>query len=381
MWQQVAPFGMATNPAFVPIETPKGWMVSCPANMSADGKRSRKFFKDSKDAEKFAAGLRAKFRTGQRGGLISYDLSVKTAEANRILEPFGLDVLEAAKQTAALRKVLDPHQVSLAEAVKEVVLRLESAEGTELFIDRYKRAILANEEHWSDRYMMDMERLPRWVPEWFMKSRCQAVTPDMMERAVREGGAAARSTIDGRASYLSAIIGYRERHKKTSEITIMNPRQCGQMLRACESKAEVWAVALLIFAGIRPDAEKGEISRLDWSAVGKSEIYISKEVSKTNSDRFIKITPRLRRLLRGEHPAEGPVIPANWKRVYSRLRKAVDGIHGKQDVMRHTFGSNYLVAFGEKKAKIAMGHTPDSQTLYRHYRRAVTEEAGKRFFR
>ena len=158
----------------------------------------------------------------------------------------------------------------------------------------------------------------------------------------------------------------------------MTVEQCEAMLAACVSTQERRAVALLLWAGIRPSAEDGEITRLDWSAVGEGEIYIAAEVAKTGTDRHIKLTPRLSHLLAG-HPASGSVIPPDWRRIYQRLRKAA-GIAGEQDITRHTFASNFLAAFGEKDTKDAMGHTADSKTLFRHYRRAVTEADGIAFF-
>ena len=143
----------------------------------------------------------------------------------------------------------------------------------------------------------------------------------------------------------------------------------------------LWAVALLLFAGIRPSAEDGEISRLQWEAVDSVEpghIYVSAAVSKTNTDRHILITPRLGRLLRG-HPKMGPVIPANWPRVYARLRKEAR-LGREQDLLRHTFASNFLVAYGDDRCKEAMGHTPGSTTLFRHYRRSVVAAAGEKYF-
>lgn len=149
------------------------------------------------------------------------------------------------------------------------------------------------------------------------------------------------------------------------------------MLRACESPEERRAVALLLFAGIRPDSEGGEIARLQWEDVGADQIYIAAEVAKTGTDRHIPITPRLARLLRGRDTT-GPVVPANWKRVYQRIRKAA-GVTG-QDVTRHTFASNYLAAYGIDSARQAMGHSQTSATILRHYRRAVTEAAGRKHF-
>jgi integrase len=349
---------MAVSPKFAVIQTPHGYMVSVPGNMSSSGNRVRKFFPIATDAEKFAASLRKKYREGRRGGVIPHELAVMAGTAAEILEPHGVTILDAARS---------------------FIERMKNTGSSETFAERYDRALLDNEEHWSDRYKLDMERLPRWVGKGFMSKRLCDITTEVIESALRAHGAASQSTLDTRKRYVSAVMNHKTRHRKKTHIEIMTPRQCGQMLRACESPQERRAVALLLFAGIRPSADDGEISRLGWEAVGKSEIFVSREVSKT-SDHHIPITPRLRRLLRG-HPTEGPVVPANWRRVYKRIRSAVDGIAGKQDITRHTFASHYLAAFGEQATKQAMGHTAGSSTLFRHYRAAVTESAGVRYFR
>ena len=123
----------------------------------------------------------------------------------------------------------------------------------------------------------------------------------------------------------------------------------------------------------------GELSKLDWQDIDADHITIHPDTSKTDSDRHITITPRLRRLLRG-HPAEGSVVPPNWHRRIQAIRKAA-GIAGDQDIARHTFGSAYCVAFGVEAAKLAMGHTPNSETLFRSYFRAVKPAAAAKYFR
>ncbi|MFZ9937765.1 MAG: hypothetical protein ACO3JG_12025 [Luteolibacter sp.] len=49
---------MARIPQFIPVETSRGWMVSIPQDMTATGKRRRKYFAGKTAAEKFAATLR-----------------------------------------------------------------------------------------------------------------------------------------------------------------------------------------------------------------------------------------------------------------------------------------------------------------------------------
>jgi hypothetical protein len=359
MGQHMAAYPMSKTPSFSPVLTKSGWMISIPASMTGEGYRQRRFFADEDEAKKFSAGLRKKYREGQRGGVIPFELAVMAANAAEILEPHGVTILDAARA---------------------YVSRLDLVGSPETLQERYQSALLANEGRWSDRYKKDMDRLPRWVGRELMDMRVCDIQPADIANALRAHGAAAQSTIDMRSRYVSAILKHRPRHHRTSEIAIMSPRQCGQMLRACESPEERRAVALLLWAGIRPSAEDGEITRLDWSAVGPADIEIGADISKTGSGRHIPITPRLRRLIKG-HPASGPVIPANWRRVYKRLRGAVEGIAGKQDITRHTFASNFLAGFDDKAAKQAMGHTEGSQTLFRHYRKAVTEADGLKFFR
>lgn len=348
---------MGRRPDFEPVETKSGWMVSIPPGMSATGKRVRKFFPDLQKAQKFAGTTRAAHTAGLRG-LLTTELAAQAVVALRILQPLGISLPEAARMVAATQK---------------------ASEKTEVFKARWRRALLDGEKRWRQRYIDDMGKIPRWLGRTAMGMQCGELSDEAIERALRMHGARSLSTLAARKSRVMAVLNFRERApKKTTAIQILSPGQCARVLRVCHGRDELRVVALLLFAGIRPDAESGEISRLDWEAVGEREIYVSPEVSKVG-DRHVEIQPRLRRLLRG-HPAEGPVIPAGWRRAWQRIRREA-GISEMQDVLRHTFASNWLAAFGEDAAKLAMGHTKGSDTLFRHYRRAVTQEAGKRFFR
>jgi integrase len=351
---------MPARPQFQPVVTRDGWMVSIPGNMTAGGKRVRKFFPAEGDAQKFARGLRKKYHEGERGGHISHELAVMAGAAAELLEPHGITIMDAARAFVA-------------------GLGAEDAAGAETFRDRYRRALLDGEAHWSAIYARDMGKLENWVGSAFMALRCSQIKGPVIAEALREHGAAAQSTLDHRTRYVMAIVNFKPRHRKQTTVALMTLQQVAAMLRAAATAEERRAVALLVFAGIRPDAEDGEMTRLDWAAVGAAEIYVAGEVAKTGTDRHVPLTPRLRRLLRG-HPAAGPVIPPNWRRVYRRLRQAA-GLKREQDVTRHTFASHFLAAYGEEATKQAMGHTEGSRTLFRHYRRAVVAAAGVKFFR
>ena len=347
---------MPRRPSIVPKETPEGVRVSIPATLSGDGKRHRKFFKTMSEAKKFAATLRNQHDSGLRNRAISANLAAEAALAVDLLAPTGL---------------------SLIEAVRVVVKQLAQTGGSETFGQRYARAVADGNDRWSKRYQSEMRRLPNWLPQRFMATPCGTIDRSVVEAALVEDRPLKRSTIDARTTRVLAVLNYRERHRRSGEIQILTLTEVEAVLSHCRTPEERRVVALLAFAGIRPDAESGEIARLDWEAVGAKEIYIAPSVSKTGSDRHIPITPRLRELLEG-HPESGPVRPVQWRRSWQRIRKAA-GLDG-QDVLRHSYASHYLAATDEARAKAAMGHTAGSSTLFRHYRRAVTREDGLAYF-
>lgn len=347
---------MPKRAEILPFQTDQGWRVNIPKSMSGDGKRHKKYFATKVAADRYAAKLRTQYMAGIRGSNLPLAVAMQAQEALKLLEPTGLGLVEAAK----------------------IVLRqMESAGASEKFSDRYDRAVKANKDRWSDRYKSDVSKIPRWLNKKFFDLPCGSIDRAAIEEALVEDRPLKRSTIDARTTRVLAILNYRERHRRSGEIQILTLAEVEAVLGYCRTPEERRVVALLAFAGIRPDAESGEIARLDWEAVGAKEIYIAPSVSKTGSDRHIPLTPRLRALLEG-HPASGPVRPAQWRRSWQRIRKAA-GLAG-QDVLRHSFASHFLAATDEAKAKAAMGHTAGSSTLFRHYRRAVTEADGLKYF-
>jgi integrase len=332
-------------------------MVAIPKKMQTPSSKGRRYFEKKSEALRYAAMMRERYHTGERGGGISHELAVMAVTGQALLEPYGL---------------------TLIEAVKIAVEKLAATTSPETLRERHAAAMLEGEAHWSAIYARDMEKIPKWLGKDVMVTRCAVLTPEILRDALGAGGARARSTLDHRMRYVMAVINFRPRHRKAASISIMSATQVRKFILSGVSTPERMAAAVLIFAGVRPDAEDGEISRLDWEAFSESEIYMSDAITKTGTDRRIPISRRLARIIKG-HPASGPVMPANWRRAYKRMRKAA-GIKMEHDITRHTFASNFLAAYGEHAAKQAMGHTANSSTLFRHYRRAISEEAGKLFF-
>jgi hypothetical protein len=121
---------------------------------------------------------------------------------------------------------------------------------------------------------------------------------------------------------------------------------------------EDWSVlsylVLSFFAGIRPEefrkVSKGDpIRSLTWENCEPEFISIPPALSKTKAGRIIEVTTEpvlhewlnfIRRGLGGS--PSGPIIPANWKKVWGSWRKRHWGKPWTQDLLRHTFGSHHL---------------------------------------
>jgi integrase len=368
---------MPRTPQFTPYRQGDNWIINVPGGMTASAQRFRKAYPTKGAAEAAAAKLRASYKIGVRGSVIPVALAHEAQAAVKLLEPLEISLIEAARIVAKSHALLHPLGFSLLEGAKFVARTAPSQDPT-TFRDRWVKAVDESDGRLSRRYLRDLSKMHRWLPTWFMQTRCCRIDKELIEKALVEARPLARSTIETRARYISAILNYRPRHVRKSRPQILTPEQTAALLAACQTPEETRVIALLLYAGIRPEAEDGEISRLEWQAVGAREIYIAPEVAKTRTDRIIPIRPVLKRLLVG-HPNSGRVIPPNWARSWKRIRKQAEIIGA--DVTRHTYASHHLVAYGEDATKNAMGHTAGSTTLFRHYRAAVSEKDAKAYFK
>jgi len=75
------------------------------------------------------------------------------------------------------------------------------------------------------------------------------------------------------------------------------------------------------------------------------------------------------------------VVPRRaWLRRFRTVRKEA-GIEWQQDMMRHSYCSHWLAAFGDvNRLRTNVGHrSPDM--LFRHYHKAVKAAEAKRFWK
>lgn len=141
-------------------------------------------------------------------------------------------------------------------------------------------------------------------------------------------------------------------------------------------------LALGFFGGLRPS----EIQRLPPSYITPKtgQIYISREITKTKTERFVAINETLMRFLVA-YPEVPPYFP-NFRKTFNALRIRLgyalngnDGTKWEPDGIRHTFGSMWL-AKSKDIAHLAeeMGNSPE--VIKKHYKRAIPVDEVERFW-
>ena len=141
-------------------------------------------------------------------------------------------------------------------------------------------------------------------------------------------------------------------------------------------------LALCFFAGLRPTNEAG---RVTWGAIDldAERITIAAEISKTHSERFVKIKPNLKSwLLRYRLANKGAQVAPAYGSLVKRLRaikKAAGIMTWPKDVARHTYASAFLeLSQSIEETCLQMGNT--APMLFKHYRGLLTEKDASAHF-
>lgn len=133
------------------------------------------------------------------------------------------------------------------------------------------------------------------------------------------------------------------------------------------------------FAGIRPDAADGEMSKLVPAniVVDEAIIDIPGEISKTGDRRIVDLSENAVAWLKVAPEPITIVTARYWRR---KLSEAA-GVPWSADVMRHCFAS-YHVKKHKKPGDTALqlGHEQSLKMLYKHYVAFVTDKAAEAYW-
>ncbi len=171
--------------------------------------------------------------------------------------------------------------------------------------------------------------------------------------------------------------------KEIKPLSISETRRIIKTAQISKYKNCLYAVAILMFAGIRPR----EVRRLKWSDIDLSEnsITVRSQCSKTGGVRCVEICPNLKLLLesaKGEK-SNSPICPPNWNQHWKKIRDD-SGFKGLwiQDVLRHTYASFHAKYFRNlQQLQINMGHRDTSLLQARYVNmRGISSSDAKAFF-
>ena len=368
-------------------------MVNCPASLSATHKRERHYFTTRDLAKEHASGLREKaLKHGRDAIAIRPSLAEAATEAEAILAPWGLSLVEAARAAVAVRE-RETASRPMAEATAAFMLSCEGLR--DRTIEGYRQVI---------------KRLDAALGTRLLAS----ITADEMAAACglvgAVGAAAANRYRCARAfwnwsagkgwcqSEIFEAVG-KVRVDKDGEISVLTVDEARALLTTAETHfpQAVASYALQLFSGIRVE----ELARLEACHVSTEGINLTAAVSKKSRRRHIELSPTLKAWIEVH-----PFTPCpNWREVHDACRRLAgwdvasrilsDRVAtGKleaipqatrgtwpQNVLRHSFAS-YAIAKGISLPEMlfTFGHVGGENLLRSNYAGRVTKKAALQYF-
>jgi len=362
------------DPRRVRIGDKTFWQVNIGSEVRNDRRyRLRRTFASKEEAETLARLKKIeRINRGAAGVALSDRLRGEAVEANKLLEPFD---------------------VSLLDIAREYVGRMEQNTKSET-VDNALQMFLAARagDNLRPRYLGDLRaRLSRFV-ESFNDRKLSDITPTEIDMWLRGMCAAplTRNTFHMRLSVFFEFarqrgwvqanpLGDVPKAKVTgSPPGILSPEQIGRLLELASDET-LPIFALGAFAGLR----SAEIERLQWRHIGWDErlIEVPALSSKTASRRLVTMQPALVAWLEPYHGHHGPICPPNHFRRMIEDRRAAGITNWPSNGLRHSFASYHLATFKDAPAlSLELGHVRP-QTVFANYRELVRPAEAERFWK
>lgn len=340
------------------------YAIYTPAYLSPTGKKQYQYFGTKAEAERRRGELLASTRTESKLTSLS---NAQITDATRALERLseaGIDL-------------------TLDRAI-ELALPVLRSSGRKITVDQLFQDFAAAKEHdWSDASKRAFSTsaktfLKRWsgtlistidsteLEIWYSTTFASTGYRAHELRTIRPAFSwAVRRKLLQESPY-SRMEGIRVKRKP---ITIYTPDEASRLMQACPMDARA-AFALLLFAGVRPK----ELTRLKWGNIRDGYIHITADIAKTQQTRNIEMEPTLEAWLNstGTHAPDSPICPPDWVR-RARAIRAAAGVHSLPDTPRHSYASYHYASYKDTASlKANLGHSPNSDTLFIHYRAAAT---------
>lgn len=362
---------MPRLPSFAVKETPKGWRVRVPASISETGKDQARFFGNRREAQDFARGLRDDYRAhGEASRVLPPKVADDALRAWRLLEPFGLSIMDAALEVVEERKKLEGSKI-LKDAVSEWSRFNEFNRLRESTLKSYRLTMSLVEKVHGERLLAEI------TPQEFSESingKSYALNRRNLSAMLRWSARPPRRWCEAER-ILEEIPIQRVRHDR--DVSVLAPEEVEALLRSAENHyPEMVAVyAIGFFAGVRVEERK----RMDFLSITEDGIEITSKIAKRRRRRFIPRTEALTAWL-DRYPfarcsnfkEKDKAIRrlAGWDVSTRLLDKPPKPTRGKwpKNVIRHTHAS-VEIARGATLEDLLFrfGHTASAETLRSHY--------------
>ena len=364
------------------------WMVDCGlTQINGKPKRERYFYELKREAE------------------TKRDL-LRTQRENEGRSSFELTPADRDDAKAAL-EILKPHGVNLRQAARFYIENLDVLESEKLVPDVVQELLATKKQDGrSDRYIRDIRVRLNAFGGAFSDRLIHEVKAAELEDYLRSlrVGPVSRNNVKRLLVVLFSFAVKRRYALRNpaveTERATVNQDKPG-ILTVAEARvlletaaADILpAIALGLFAGLRPEAE---VWRLDWSQIDLKERLIDFGKSKNlASHRFVKISENLVTWLSSHAKVKGAVSPkstAYFDRARESRENAAKALEAKEgnaknlrnwpsDCLRHSYASYHFGAFkNANETAEQLGHGGSLTMFYRHYRNRVKEEDALAFW-
>jgi len=389
---------------FEPKKTADGWMLSIPPALSDNGKRQRKFFTSKDKAEREAAPLREKFRSGKAGNILPPVQHRAALEAFRILgERDPLELIAAVKE---LLEKSDHAAKSIT--FRESCEKFRAAKDKQHLTSKY----LLNFKHYPERFTSIADKLLVEISTADLERELAALPPYAKNTAAAHLSSLWSFAIPKEWARVNPVDNVARAHAPKPTIPILTAKQ---LRRLFVSTIRLYPdmiplIAVEVFAGIRPV----ESEKLRWENIDFAEgiLDIPDEIAKTRIGRHITMHPTLISWLNWHIESGGantgkicPPLPKRTKENPRKSKKAPPAdpeehspqilrqrlreIRNRagitpwpQDVLRHTFASAAIASKWRDIGHLCLelGHS-SQKMLSRHYlRTSMRAKEGKAVF-
>jgi integrase len=351
------------------------WQVELGSEVHRDGKRSRfrKTFASHEEAETFASIKKIERKNrGTASIAMPERLRGEALEADRLLEPYGISILDLARQY-----VQRMEQHAKSETVRHAIPLFLQAKKSDGMRPRYLRDLHDRlrrfADSFGDRKLSDISAVE--IDQWLRGLGVALVTRNtfasrlsvFFEFARQRGWVSVNSLTDvPKAKVISSPPG------------ILSPEQAARLLEhASEETLPIFALGL--FAGLR----SAEIERLQWHHIKWDErlVEVPALSSKTASRRLVTMPENLLSWLEPYRGKQGSICPPGYyKRTVADRGRA--GIRQwPSNAMRHSYASYHLAMYKDGPGlSLELGHTTP-RVVFQHYREVVTPSEAQKFWR